>query len=435
MTLKKLVYVAMCADIVHSGHLNILKEAARLGDVVVGILTDEAVASYKRVPFMEYEERHAVVENLKGVSNVVRQDTLDYRPNLIQLRPDYVVHGTDWRNGAMSETRSQVIDTIAEWGGVLVEPEYTEGISSTELNQRVRAGGTTPQARRRQLTRLIDAKGVVRALEAHNGLSARIVEEACFTTESGHTQEFDAIWVGSLTDSVARGKPDAEVVDVSSRLTTINEILEVTTKPVIFDGDTGYHPQHFAQTVRTLERLGISAVVIEDKVTPKRNSLHDNHSIHVQEDIDRFAEKLCAGVDARVGPDFLVFARIESLVIGAGMEDALERAAAYIEAGAAGIMIHSKSLGGDEIKAFAEAYRSFEKTRPLMVVPTSYCRVTAEDLASWGANIVVYANHLLRSAYPAMQQVAANILRHDRAQEAEDDCIPISEFLSLIPDS
>lgn len=432
---RKIVYVAMSADILHPGHLNIIKEGQKLGEVVVGLLTDQAIASYKRVPLMNYVQRLEVVSSIKGVDRVIPQVTLDYRPNLLELKPNYVVHGTDWQQGVQKQTRQQVIDTISEWGGLLIEPEYTEDVSSTSLQGRLKSAGISPTARLRQLQRLLGAKDLVRAMEAHNGLSALIVENTQNSNQSGETEQFDAIWISSLTDSLAKGKPDTEIIDRSSRLATINEVLEVTTKPIIVDGDTGGHTEHFVHSVRTLERLGVSAVVIEDKTGLKRNSLHHRPVEHKQEDKTIFASKIKAGIEARVHGEFMVIARIESLVLGKGQKDALIRARTYLEAGASAIMIHSKDKSGEDIKKFTVAYNRLPNRKPLMVVPTSYNQLYEKELLEWGANIVVYANHLLRAAYPAMQRAALTILENSRAFEAEEFCTPVEDFLKMFPDS
>lgn len=432
---RKTVYIPMCADILHPGHLNIIKKGRELGDVVVGLLTDQAVASKKRLPHMTYEQRFEVVSNIKGVDRVIPQDTPDYRPNLLKLKPDYVVHGDDWNEvGLRAKGKQQVTETISAWGGQLVELQYTEGISSTDLHKKIKAVGITPDARLARLQRLLAAKETIRVLEAHDGLSALIVENTQLKDKSGLPQHFDAIWVSSLTDSIAKGKPDTELVDRTSRLATINEILEVTTKPVIVDGDTGGHVEHFKHTVRSLERLGVSAIVIEDKTGLKRNSLHDKPEEHSQESSESFAAKIRAGIDARVNDKFMVIARIESLILGKGQADALARATAYLEAGASAIMIHSKDKSGHDVEEFAGAYNKLDNRMPLMMVPTSYSGVSEEKLSRWGANIIVYANHLLRAAYPAMERAAASILANHRALEAEDFCTPIEEFLKAVPE-
>lgn len=432
---KKKVYVAMSADILHPGHLNIINEAQKLGVVTVGLLTDEAIASYKRVPLMEYMQRLAMVSSLKGVEEVIPQATLDYRPNLRKLRPAFVVHGSDWREGVQKETRQQVIDTLAEWDGRLVEPTYTDGVSSTELQAKLKAQGISPTSRLKQLHRSLGVKSYVRVMEAHNGLSATIVENTRLKTSTGKTEQFDAIWISSLTDSLAKGKPDTEVVDSSSRLATINEILDVTTKPVIVDGDTGGHTDHLVRTVRTLERLGVSAIVIEDKAGLKKNSFHEKVHEHRQADRDEFAAKIKTAVEARVHDEFLVIARIESLVLGTGQGDALDRARAYLTAGASAIMIHSKDASGEDIEIFTKAYAKLPNKKPLMLIPTSYNQHYEQELNGWGANIIVYANHLLRAAYPAMERAAVSILENRRAEEAEAFCIPINEFLKAVPDA
>lgn len=431
---RKTVYIAMSADIVHPGHLNIIKEGQKLGDVTIGLLTDRAIASYKRVPLMTYEQRFEIINNIKGVTKVIAQETLDYRPNLRLLKPDFVVHGTDWQQGVQKQTRQQVIDTLSEWGGVLVEPEYTGGISSTQLQAKIKAAGVSPSMRLSQLRRMIAAKGYVRVIEAHNGLSALIAENVCSKDRQGKLEQFDAMWISSLTDSIAKGKPDTEVVDRSSRLATINEVLDVTTKPVIVDGDTGGHTEHFIHTIRSLERIGVSAIVVEDKCGLKRNSLHSRPVEHAQEDPRVFAAKLRAGVNAKLNDDFMIIARIESLVLGKGQADALQRAREYIGAGADAIMIHSKDATGSDIEQFARAYDALPAKRPLMLVPTSYSTRREEELVNWGAQIVVYANQLLRAAYPAMERAALSILEHHRAHEAEELCMPVEDFLNIVHD-
>ena len=444
--MSKRVYVAMSADIIHPGHLNIIKEASKLGDVTVGVLTDAAIASYKRLPYMNYEQRAAVVRALKGVTEVIPQEQLDYIPNLLKLKPDYVVHGTDWREGVQAKTRQRVIDTLATWGGELVEPEYTEGISSTQLNKAIREVGTTPDIRRRRLRRLLNAKPIVRVMEAHSGLSGLIVENTYVkiapaslplspsTRPSPTRREFDAMWLSSLTDSTLKGKPDNESVDITSRLRTVNDILEVTTKPIIYDGDSGGLPEHFVFLVRSLERLGVSAVIIEDKVGLKQNSLFETGNVQKQASIEDQCHKIKVGKQAQITDDFMIIARCESLITGAGEDDAINRCRAYIEAGADGIMIHSKAKTPDEIISFVKRFRAeVSADKPIVVVPSTYAQVTESELAAIGVNIVIYANQLLRAAYPAMKACAERILSCERAQEASAElCMPIKEIISLI---
>ena len=428
------VYVGMSADLIHPGHINILRRAAELGDVTIGLLTDAAIASYKRVPHMNFEQRKAVVENLKGVTLVVAQETLDYVPNLERLRPDFVVHGDDWRSGVQRRTRQRVIDALEQWGGKLVEVAYTEGISSTQLNQSVKQIGTTPSVRLSRLRRLLDAKPIVRILEAHSGLTGLIVENANVDID-GHRREFDGMWSSSLTDSTARGKPDIEAVDISSRLQTINEIFDVTTKPLVFDGDTGGKPEHFTFTVRSLERLGVSAVIIEDKEGLKRNSLFGTNVQQTQSSIEDFSGRIAIGKRAQITDDFMIIARIESLILERGMDDAIRRAQAYIEAGADGIMIHSSRKTPDEVFEFCRLFEKLPHRVPLVAVPTSYDQVTEQELADHGVNLVIYANQLLRAAYPQMMTVARSILSHERAHEADPYLAPIKDALAIVPEN
>ena len=429
--MSKLVYVAMSADIIHPGHLNIIREAAKLGDVTVGVLTDAAIASYKRLPYMNYEQRAAVVAALKGVTRVIPQEQLDYIPNLLKLKPDFVVHGTDWREGVQAKTRQGVIDTLAQWGGRLVEPEYTPGISSTQLNKAIREVGTTPDIRRARLRRLLNAKPIVRILEAHSGLTGLIVENTS-VKKNNRKYEFDGMWLGSFADSVIKGKPDTESVDVTSRLRTLNDILEITTKPVIYDGDSGGNSEQFAFLVRSLERLGVSAVVIGDKISQRHGLVED--ATMPQVDVDDFSRKIHDGKAAQITDDFMVIARCESLVSGNGEEDALARCRAYLEAGADGILIQSKRETPDEVLSFAKRFRSeVSSDKPLVVMPTTYPQITENELAAAGINIVIYANHLLRAAYPAMKRCAERIIECDRAQEASEECgMSITEIVSSI---
>ena len=430
--MKKQVYVGMSADLVHPGHLNIIKKAAELGEVTIGLLTDEAIASYKRLPHMTFEQRREVIENIKGVSRVVPQKTLDYVPNLEELKPDFVVHGDDWRDGVQQKTRDRVIETLKKWGGELVEVPYTKGISSTQLHAAIKEVGTTPDLRLKSLRRLIAAKKIVRICEIHTGLTGLIVENIHVDTPHGR-REFDGMWGSSLTDSTSKGKPDIEAVDITSRMNTLNDVLEVTTKPIIFDGDTGGIPEHFVFTVRTLERLGVSAVIIEDKTGLKKNSLFGTEVDQTQDSIENFCLKIHAGKKAQTTADFMIIARIESLILGKGVEDALKRADAYIKAGADGIMIHSREKTPDEIFAFCDEFKKFDNRVPLVVVPSSYNKVTEEELAERGVNIVIYANQLLRSAYPAMVKTAKMILENHRSSEADSQMMSIKEILELIP--
>jgi len=428
----KIVYLGMSADLIHPGHINIIREASKLGEVTVGVLTDKAIASYKRLPFMTYEQREEVVKNIKGVSKVVSQETLDYRDNLNSIKPDIVVHGDDWKEGVQIKTRQQVINTLSQWGGKLVEIPYTASISSTQLNKSLAEIGTTVEVRRARLRRLIHAKPIVKILEAHNALSALIAENT-EVERDGQMVSFDGVWSSSLTDSTAKGKPDIEAIDMTSRINAVNDIFEVTTKPMIFDADTGGKVEHFEFTVRSLERAGVSAVVIEDKTGLKKNSLFGNEVKQMQDSIENFSEKITRGKSAQISDDFMIVARIESLILEAGMDDALTRAEAYINAGADGIMIHSRHKDPSEIMEFMRKFRAKDQNTPVVVVPTSFNSVTVEEFIDMGVNVVVTANHMLRAAYPAMLEVAKSILENGRTLEAEPHCMSIKDILEFIP--
>jgi len=433
-TLKsKVVYVGMSADLVHPGHLNVIKKARELGDVVIGLLTDRAIGSYKRLPHLTFDQRKVVVENIAGVTRVIPQETLDYTANLEAVRPDFVVHGDDWQTGFQKPIREKVITTLKQWGGQLVEVPYTQGISSTQIDQAIREVGVTPTVRMKRLRRLLEAKPIVRVMEAHNGLTGLIVENAKAEAQTGEMREFDAMWLSSLTDSTAKGKPDIEAVDVTSRMQTVNDIMEVTTKPIIYDGDTGGKAEHFVFTVRTLERLGVSAVIIEDKIGLKKNSLFGTDVEQTQDTIPDFCSKIRQGKAAQVTREFMIIARIESLILNQGMEDAVARARGYVEAGADGIMIHSRQKSPAEVLEFCKHYNTIPNRPPLVVVPSSYNTIYEQELIEAGANIVIYANHLLRAAYPAMMDTAQAILKHGRSSEVDKQVMSINQILTLIP--
>ena len=436
----KKVYVGMCADIMHVGHINIIIEARKRGNVIIGLLTDEAISSYKNLPIQNYEQRKRILENIEGVSEVVPQETLDYVDNLRKIKPDYVVHGDDWKQGVQIEIRQRVIDTLGEWGGELIEPTYTPGISSSRIRNAIEDGvklnaeGVTPNQRLKKLRKLINSKPMVRILETHNGLTGLIAEKIHIIEEEKKI-EFDGMWGSSLTESTARGKPDTEVVEFAARFQTIEDILEVTTKPIIVDADTGGKTEHFKFRVRTFERLGVSAVIIEDKIGSKRNSLFGTEVQQEQDTINNFCDKIITGKKSLLTNDFMIIARIESLILNKGMDDALTRAEAYINAGADGIMIHSNKKDGKEIFEFCKKYKSFKRRVALVVVPSAFPHVTETELAEAGVNIVIYANHLIRSAYPAMVNTAETILKNKRAKEASEKyCLPIKEIITLIPE-
>ncbi len=432
MTKSKTVYVAMSADLVHPGHLNIINRASKLGKLIIGLLTDNAIASYKRVPVMEYKDRFKIISSIKGVSNVIKQETHDYTNNLKKIKPDFVVHGDDWKKGIQSNVRNKVIKELKKWGGKLIEFPYTKGISSSKLISLYKEIGTTPDIRRKQLKRILSSKKLSRFLDIHNGLSGLIVENTKVQIK-GKIEEFDGMWGSSLTNSTAKGKPDIEAVDFTERLQLLNEVLEVTTKPIIYDGDTGGKIEHFVFTVKTLERLGVSAIIIEDKIGLKKNSLFGTSVKQQQDTPSSFSKKIKAGKNAQATDEFMIIARIESLILNKGIKDALQRAKKYINAGADGIMIHSRRNNPSEIFEFCKFYNKFKNRRPLVIVPSSFSQVTEEKLSRVGANIVIYANHLLRSVYPNMVDTAKSILKNKRAYQIEKKLLSIKDILELIP--
>ena len=429
----KTVYIAISADILHHGHINLIKKASEYGNLIVGVLTDEVVATYKRFPVLDYKQRSFIIENIDGVSCVVPQYSLDYTENLRKYKPDYVFHGDDWKEGVQSQIRQNVINTLKEWDGELIEIPYTKDVSIDHMNNIIKNVGSIPESRRSKLKKLISLKPIVRTMEAHNGLSALVVENAKVQKDE-KINSFDAIWVSSLTDSTAKGKPDIELVDMTSRINTINEIMEVSSKPIILDGDTGGLIEHFVFNIKTIERMGVSAIIIEDKIGLKKNSLFGTDVEQTQDSIENFCEKIRAGKKALLTDEFMIIARIESLILKQGMDDAIKRAKAYIGAGADGIMIHSREKEPDEIFEFCEKFNEFAHNVPLVVVPTSFNQVYEEEFAKKGVNIVIYANHLIRSAYPSMMDTALTILENERCKEVDDNCLPIKEILTLIPD-
>jgi phosphoenolpyruvate phosphomutase / 2-hydroxyethylphosphonate cytidylyltransferase len=428
----KKVYVSMVADLLHAGHLKVLKEAVKYGEVTVGLLTSNAIREIDDVVYLKYQQRKDVIESLVQVSNVVSQETASYKTNLLDLKPDYVIHGDDWISGPQSLYRNEVIEILKEWEGDLIEVEYSSEISDKDIKNQLMHLGVTTVHRLHRLRYLLKSKKIVHILEAHNALSGLIAENS-EAKRNSQMASFDGMWSSSLTDSTAKGKPDIEAIDITSRIATVNEIFEVTTKPLIFDADTGGRTEHFEFTVKTLERTGVSAVVIEDKTGLKKNSLFGNEVEQNQDTIENFSNKIRAGKKAQVSEDFMIIARIESLILDAGMEDALKRAAAYIDAGADGIMIHSRHKDPAEIVDFMKRFRKVDNKTPVVVVPTSFNSVSTEEFIDLGVNIVIYANHMLRAAYPAMLDVAHSILANGRSLEAEPNCMPIKDILEFIP--
>ena len=427
----KNVYVGLSADILHEGHINILKTASQYGNVIVGLLTDEAIASYKNIPYLDFKKRKVVVENIKYVTKVIPQNTLDYVDNLNLIKPNYVVHGDDWKSGVQKKTRDRVIKTLRKWSGKLIEPKYTKNISSTEIKNKISNILLSPNNRVSRLKRLINSKNIVRILESHNSLTGLIIENTK-VIKNNSSYEFDGMWSSSLTDSATKGKPDNSSVDFSTRLSSLNDLMEVTTKLLVFDADNGGQLEHLPFLIRSLERCGASAIIMEDKIGLKKNSLFKNQTGTKQDKPELFAKKIKQICKSRKNNDFMVIARIESFIVGKGLKDALRRAEIYSKAGADGILIHSKEKTPKEIFSFAKEFKKSKNFIPLVSVPSTYSKVYEKDLIRNGFKLVIYANQLLRAAYPAMQFTAKKILENSRAFEIEKKIIPIKEIINLI---
>ena len=429
---SRIVYMCFASDIVHGGHISIIKKAQKLGKLIIGVLSDEAVASYKRMPLVPESERRVMFENIAGVYKVVIQNTLSYKENLERFKPAIVVHGDDWCTGFQKPIRDEVTEILASYGGKLVEYPYSSDPKYAAIDARTRSDLAMPDIRRGRLKRMLDAKGLITAMEAHDGLTGLIVEDTVVHQEGG-AHQFDAMWVSSLCDSTAKGKPDIELVDMTSRFRTIEDITEVTTKPIIFDGDTGGKTEHFVYTVRSLERLGVSMVIIEDKTGLKKNSLFGTEVFQTQDSIENFSAKIRAGKKAQRTKEFMICARIESLILEQGMDDALTRAFAFVEAGADAIMIHSRKKDPSEIQEFIEKFREKDKITPIVLVPTSFNSIKEEEWKERGANIIIYANQLMRAEVPAMKKAAELILENHRAEECDEILMPFKDIIRLIP--
>lgn len=427
----KKVYTCFCTDMIHDGHLNIIREARKYGEVIIGVLSDEAMVRFNRFPGISFQERCRMIQELDGISQVVVQKDIMYDNIIHELRPDYVIHGDNWKEGPMKAIRDNVVKLLASYGGELIDIPYTYSENVRRLDAKMKEKLSMPEYRRKRLKQLIKLCPVVKALEVHSGLTGLIAEKTVVAND-GELDQFDAMWISSLCDSTAKGKPDIELVDITSRFRTIDDVMEVTTKPIIFDGDTGGLTEHFVYTVRSLERMGVSAIIIEDKTGLKKNSLFGTDVVQTQDTIEHFCKKIAAGKAIQLTDEFMIIARIESLILEQGMEDALRRARAYVAAGADGIMIHSRKTDPAEILQFCDLFRSEDQETPIVVVPSSFHSVTEEELAEHGVNIVIYANQLTRSAFPAMEQTAKEILKYHRAQEADERLMPIKNIISLI---
>lgn len=429
--MMKTVYTCFCTDVIHEGHLNIIHEAKALGSVIVGVLSDEAMIRFNRFPTVSFEERIRIVEEIKEVDRVVVQESVMYDDIIKELKPDYVIHGDNWCDGPMKAIRDNVTRLLTPYGGRVVDVPYTYNETVRHIDNQIKEKLSMPEYRRKRLKQIISIRGLAKAIEVHNGLTGLIAEKT-IVAHDDQLDQFDALWISSLCDSTAKGKPDIELVDMTSRFRTVNDVMEVTTKPIIFDGDTGGLAEHFVYNVRSLERMGVSAVIIEDKIGLKKNSLFGTEVEQTQDDIEHFCVKIRAGKRAQLTDDFMIIARIESLILEKGQEDALQRARAYVEAGADGIMIHSRKSSPEEVLSFCDAFRKEDSKTPVVVVPTSFHSITEQELAEHGVNVVIYANQLTRSAFPAMEQTAKEILTFHRAKEADERLMPIKDIISLI---
>lgn len=427
----KKVYTCFCTDVIHEGHLNIIKEAKKLGDVYVGVLSDAAMIKFNRFPTIGFEERVALVKNVDGVKEVLIQDEVMYDKIVDKLHPDYIIHGDNWKVGPMKAVRDNAERLINAYGGKIVDVPYTYNENVKRVDAQLKEKLSMPEYRRKRLKQLLAISPIVKTIEVHSGLTGLIAEKT-IVEHNGELNQFDAMWVSSLCDSTAKGKPDIELVDMTSRFRTIDDVMEVTTKPIIFDGDTGGLTEHFVYTVRSLERMGVSAIIIEDKTGLKKNSLFGTEVEQTQDSIDHFCEKISAGKKVQLTDDFMIIARIESLILERGMDDALTRAHAYVEAGADGIMIHSRKKEPTEILEFCDKFRKNNKKTPIVVVPSSFNCITEAELSEHGVNIVIYANQLTRSAFPAMEKTAKDILKFHRAKEVDSRLMPIKDIISLI---
>ena len=427
----KKVYTCFCTDVIHEGHLNIVNEAKKYGDVYIGVLTDEAAIRFNRFPVSTFEERLQTAKNIDGVKEVVIQDRIMYDEVIAKLKPDFVIHGDNWLSGQLKPVRDNVEKLLSAYGGKIIDVPYTFNENVRRIDERIKEKLSMPEYRRKRLRQLLKLRPVVKTLEVHSGLTGLIAEKT-IVEHNGEYDQFDAMWVSSLCDSTAKGKPDIELVDMTSRFRTIDDVMEVTTKPIIFDGDTGGLIEHFVYTVRSLERMGVSAIIIEDKTGLKKNSLFGAEVEQTQDSIEHFSQKIAAGKKVQLTDDFMIIARIESLILERGMDDALERARAFVKAGADGIMIHSRKKSPDEILEFCDKFRAEDSETPLVVVPSSFNTITENELAAHGVNIVIYANQLTRSAFPAMQSTAIDILKYHRAKEVDDRLMPIKDIITLI---
>jgi phosphoenolpyruvate mutase len=429
--MKKTVYVPLAADILHEGHLNILRIASGYGKVIVGLLTDAAIIQYKNLPFFDYDQRLKIVSNLKFVDQVIPQDSWDYKEILNSIKPNFFVHGDDWKVGVQSKIRLEVIKELKKWNGKLIEPKYFKKISKNYQKKTILQMGITPDQRKLKLKRLLKVRKIIRIVESHSALSSMIIENVNIN-KNGKSLEFDGIWSSSLTDSTLRGKPDNQSVDYSQRINSLNDTIDTSMKPIIFDGDNGGRLEHLLYLVKNLEKIGVSALVLEDKKGLKINSLFQDQSKSFQESIIEFSKKIKVAVNSRISKDFMIIARIESLILGKSIKDALYRAEKYSAAGADAIVIHSKEKTPKEIFEFAKLFKKSKFYKPMIAIPSTYSKTYEKELIKHDFKIVIYANHLLRASYKAMHETAKKILINKRTFEIEKNITPINEIISLI---
>ncbi|MDJ0824059.1 MAG: phosphoenolpyruvate mutase [Rhodobacter sp.] len=425
------VYVSMTAEILHNGHLRILKEAKKHGRVTVGLLTDRALENKKPIPLLSFEQRKEILEALDCVDEVIAQDEWDYDACIDTHKPRVFVHGDKW-DGPLTGMRERAIARLESYGGTFVELPYSHEFDGTHIAPQMAASLATPFAKQKAFRRMMQSKRLVRFLEAHSPLAA-LIGEHTKVQRNGDVLQYDGFWSSSLTDSTEMGLPDIEALDVTRRLQNIDEIFEVTTKPLVFDADTGGKAEHFELKVRTMERMGIAAAIIEDKTGLKKNSLLGTSVPQTQASIPEFQEKIRAGIEGQKYRGMMIIARLESLILGQGIDDALRRADAYVTAGAGAVMIHSKERDPAQVFAFTDAFAQDHPEVPIVAVPSSYNTVHDHELQAHGIKMIIYANHMLRSSYKAMEQTARAILEHGRTAEIEDEIITIPQILKLIP--
>jgi phosphoenolpyruvate phosphomutase len=421
----------LAADILHEGHLNILRIASNYGKVIVGLLTDSAIIQYKNLPFFDYDQRFKIVCNLKLVDEVIPQDSWNYKLILNAIKPNFFVHGDDWKIGVQAKIRLDVIKELKKWNGKLIEPKYFKNVSKISHKKKILYLGITPDQRKLQLKRLLKVKKIIRIMESHSALSSLIVENININ-KNGKASQFDGIWSSSLTDSTLRGKPDNQSVDYSQRINSLNDTIDTSLKPIIFDGDNGGRMEHLRYLVKNLEKIGVSALVLEDKKGLKINSLFQDQSKSSQDSIKEFSKKIKIVVNSRISKDFMIIARIESLILGKTLKDAINRAEQYSKAGADAILIHSKKNHPKEIFNFAKIFKKSKFFKPMIAIPSTYSKTYEKELINNGFQIVIYANHLLRASYQAMYQTAQKILINQRSFESENTITPINKIISLI---